>query len=293
MSFAAQSMSLNGRYGARSYAWLRQEAAAYLSVTRKGEGNPMFGRTPSKESTERRVASMRANRGDKPGPLKGRRYSAEAKAARKPAPRGSDNPFFGRRHTSESRKRMSEALKGRASHQKGKPLSEKQRRRLSEINTGRKHSDEAKERISLGLKGRPKPPRSAEHQRNLAEANRRNGEIMRARNAEKPIISNAMRQAFSALNEEDGLSCSDIFDRSNLSMSSIGDALKKMDVLRWVSVAWKRPATKKTGRMPGKSKRRFYSLTAAGLLAFFEANNGPSRANAPHDEGRGQLLSRK
>lgn len=259
MAFAAQSMALNGRYGARRYAWLREDAAAYMSESRKGSGNPMFGRKWSSEQIAKRIQS----RTGKPSPLRGRIISESHRQKIKEAQR--DRPS--RPHSDETRARISRAKQGQPSPQKGIPLSIERRRYLSEINTGKKRPDEEKQRISASLKGRPKPPRSEDHIHNLAEANRRNAERKKAENLLNPKPSQTMRRILMRLSNDAGLSATDISVRDDINIATLADALRRMDMFGWLSVEWKKPTTTRTGRGSGRGVRRHYTLTPKGEAA--------------------------
>lgn len=174
MSFAANSMSLNGRYGSRSYEWLRKEAAAHLSKIRMGEANPMFGVVISDEVIAKRVATFMRRYGDRDSPLKGRPISDEHRQKIKDFQARHGSHWIGRSHSDETRKKISEAKKGRPGPMLGKPRSKETKEKLRKALLGRTVPQEVKDKISRSLKGRPKPPRSEEHKRNLAEANRRN-----------------------------------------------------------------------------------------------------------------------
>jgi len=259
MMFAAQAMLLNGRYGSRSYAWLREGAAIYMSETRKGAGNPMFGR----KQTAEHIAKCVIARTGKPSPLKGRRISDVHRQRIADAQRNRPS----RPHSDLTRSRISQSKLGKPSTQKRAPLSEERRRHLSEVNTGTKRSEEVKERISISLKGRPKPPRSEDHVRKLTEANRRNGEIAKARNLVDPVVSPTMASALNLLSQDSGISVTDISVRTDIPIGTVLNAMRRMETIGWVSAEWKRPIANGTGPGSGRGVRRHYSLTPDGLMA--------------------------
>lgn len=258
MMFAAQAMSLNGRYGSRSYAWLREGAAAYMSEARKGSGNPMFGKKQSADH----VAKCVAIRTGKPSPLRGRilpeshrQRIAEAQVGRP-----------SRSHSQATRDKISHAKKGKLIGPNRKRMSEEQRRHLSEIHTGKTMAEDVRQRISASLKGRSKPPRSEDHVRRLAEANRKNGELAKARNLASPSPSSSMIKALEVLFIGNDLSTKEISERADVSPGTMLDALRRLETIGWVSVEWKKPAGISAGR--GSNVRRHYSLTPEGLLAY-------------------------
>lgn len=259
MAFAAHSMALNGRYGARRYAWFREEAAVYMSEVRKGAGNPMFGKKQSPEH----VAKCVAARTGRPSPLKGRKISEAHRQRIKEAQRNRPS----RPHSADTRERISRAKLGQPSSQKGVPLSIERRRHLSEINTGKRRTEEEKRRISASLKGQPKPPRSEDHLRNLAEANRRNGERKRLEYMENPKPSPTIRSALLTLSTEGGLTATDISKKNGIPIGTVLNTMRRMEAAVWVSVEWKSPTTAVTGRGAGRTVRRHYTLTPKGEAA--------------------------
>ena len=173
MVFAANSMSLNRIYGSRSYEWLRVGAADFLSRSRTGSGNPMFGRKISEETTAKRLATMKERYAGKDSPLKGRKLSDEHRKKLRFAHAEKGSFWSGRSHSDMSKKKISDAKKGVPSPNKGKKSSLETRQKISDSLKGRTVSDDVRSRISASLKGRPKPPRSEAHRRKLSEANRR------------------------------------------------------------------------------------------------------------------------
>jgi len=172
MVFAAYSMSNHGRYGGRRYEWLRREAAAQLSLDRTGEGNPQYGRKASAETLEKLSAARRAYYAENDHATKGRTKSPEARA-RMRFLSGEDHPNFGTTRSEVTKARISESKKGVPNPFAAKPLSKETKEKIRVANTGKIVPEERRQRISAALKGRPKPPRTEEHRRKIAEANRR------------------------------------------------------------------------------------------------------------------------
>lgn len=168
MIFAAMAMSNSGKYNSRRYSWLREKYSAYMSEERMGEKNPMFGRKLTPEQLQKRVV-----RRGIPSPLQGRTASNETKQKISKATKGENNPFFGRKHSEETKQKISAAKKGKKFNREYKPLSEETKKKLSDANKGKSQSIEVRAKISAALKGRPKPPRTPEHQINSTNANRR------------------------------------------------------------------------------------------------------------------------
>ena len=165
MVFAAYSMSNNKRFSNRQYAWLREQAADYLSEMRRGPNNPMYGKTPDPEMVSRRSAARRGIS----SPLKGRKIPKLNHADVS----GEKNPFFGKKHSDETKSRISKSKMGKPSSRKGTTLSEDMKQHLREANLGKTRTDATKAKISATLKGRPKAPFTDEHRQNISEAMKR------------------------------------------------------------------------------------------------------------------------
>ena len=112
-----------------------------ISVSLRGEKNPMFGKHLSEE-TKRKVRSSEYHRNLK----------------------GENNPFFGKHHTEEAKKKIGEG-------NRGKHPSEEARQKMSESQKGRKHSEETKKKISEGQKGKK---HSDETKKRMSEAGKGN-----------------------------------------------------------------------------------------------------------------------
>ena len=253
MSFAAQSMSLNGRYGSRSYEWLREEAASYLSTTRQGEGNPMFGRKQTPDHIAKSLAGRRLSWGGRPSPLKGRSISDEHRENISAFMRENGAYWSGRKHSAETVEKMRSITKERMK-------DPEVRRHLSEINTGKVVSDDVRAKISAATRGIPKPLRSDEHRRNIAEANRRNGERSRARYLKARRPSATMLRIAEVLDIEGSMVRSEICRRIGLSLEAVVDSLDRMEQFSWVEYTSRRAARVVFGR----TEQRFYELTQTG-----------------------------
>ena len=97
--------------------------ASELIFLRKGEHTSL-----RKVSSATRKKISEAKKG-KPGPNKGKQFSAETRNKMSEKAKG-------RLHTEETRKKMSEAHKGRSSGMKGKHHSEESRKKMSEAHKG-------------------------------------------------------------------------------------------------------------------------------------------------------------
>lgn len=253
MSFAAQSMSLHGRYGSRQYEWLREESALYLSSTRQGAGNPMFGRKQTPEHVAKSLAGRRRSWGDSPSPLKGRAISQQHRERISAHQQEHGNYWKGKKMPPEVVERMRARMVERMK-------DPEVRRHLSEINTGKVVSDDVRAKISAATRGIPRPLRSDEHRRNIAEANRRNGERSRARYLQARRPSATMLRIAEVLDIEGSMVRTELCRRIGRSLEAVVDSLDRMEHFGWVEYTSRRAARVVFGR----TEQRFYELTQTG-----------------------------
>lgn len=169
MIYAASSMSKDGKHGNKQYAWLKEQLSRFLSESRMGANNPMYGKKASDETRKK----MSESRKGKPSHRKGKTVSDETKEKMRLANLGEKNGFYGKFHSDATKKIISEAKKGQESSKKGITLSDETKRKISASLTGRSVAEATKNKISETLKGRKKKPFSEEHRRKIGEANRR------------------------------------------------------------------------------------------------------------------------
>lgn len=103
-----------------------EESKRNLSESRKGEGNPMYGRTHSPETRKKMSESQR----------------------------GEKNPMYGKKFSEETRAKMSESHKGERNYLYGKHLSKETLEKLSKSHTGRIPSEETRKKMSESHKGK-------------------------------------------------------------------------------------------------------------------------------------------
>ena len=119
-----------------------EETRRKQSEVKKGENNPLYGKSPSEE-TRRRISE--AKKGENHY-LYGKSRSEETRKKQSEAMKGKlageNHPFYGKSHSEETRRKQSEANKGKFAGENnpnyGKSPSEETRRKLSEANKGKK-----------------------------------------------------------------------------------------------------------------------------------------------------------
>ena len=101
-----------------------------LSLTRKGKGNPFYGKAHSKEQKEK--------------------WSKERTGPTKETAKKISKALLGRAVLDETKKKISKSLRGRIGHK----WSEEEKRKLSKILKGRKPSIETREKMSIAWETR-------------------------------------------------------------------------------------------------------------------------------------------
>lgn len=144
----------------------------------KGELNPMFGKTHSKETKEKirvkRGVEKRYDVTDKHKEIirnthKGKLVSEYTKKLisenKKGKNCGIDNPMYGKHHSNKARRKISEA-------NKGKEITNETRKKISEANKGREVSEKTRRKISEAKTGVKRGKLSEEWKKNISEANK-------------------------------------------------------------------------------------------------------------------------
>ena len=105
-----QSNSKYSRINNRLYGWLKES----LSVSIKGENNPMYGKTHTPEVRKKISETTKGRRlyGERNG-MFGKTHTKEAKEKISKAFQEKGHPWLGRKHSEESRNKMSKSAKGR------------------------------------------------------------------------------------------------------------------------------------------------------------------------------------
>lgn len=119
----------NGNFGGNDGGFRgkkhKDKAKRILSEKRKGENNPMFGKSGDKnpffgkkhsEETKKKMKDKKPDFSGKNNPMygktsamKGKKHSEETKLKISKSKIGSKNPFFGKKHSEEAKKKMKEA----------------------------------------------------------------------------------------------------------------------------------------------------------------------------------------
>lgn len=131
-----------------------EESRAKISVSTRGEKNPMFGKHFSKEHRAKLSAVHL-------GKHLSEETRAKLSASLKGLMSGEKNPMYGKHHTNEARAKMSAALSGENHPMYGKHFSEEYKAKISDALRGENHpmygkhlSEETRAKISDALRGK-------------------------------------------------------------------------------------------------------------------------------------------
>ena len=105
-----KSNSKYSRINNRLYGWLKES----LSVSIKGENNPMYGKTHTPEARKKISEATKGRKlcGEKNG-MFGKTHTKETKEKISKAFQEKEHPWLGKKHSEETRTKMSKSAKGR------------------------------------------------------------------------------------------------------------------------------------------------------------------------------------
>jgi hypothetical protein len=130
------------------------ETKAKMSYMRKGENNPLYGKTHSPD-TKQKMRDAKKNikpetREKQSAAQKGRTHSPETRAKMSASQKGKNHPNYGKTLSPETRAKQSAAQKGEKSYNYGKTLSPETKAKLSSALKGEKNPNYGKIWITNG-----------------------------------------------------------------------------------------------------------------------------------------------
>jgi len=132
------------RYKSRNYVIARKLFSEQQSISVRGDKNPMFKKTHSKESKER---MSKSHKGQVPWNT-GKKLTDKHKEHISKSNKGENNSMFGKTHSVETKRKISDANKGH-SYNKGIEKTDEHKMKISKSLKGKVFSDEHKNKLKL------------------------------------------------------------------------------------------------------------------------------------------------